>query len=59
MDDNCGEWLESIGVTSDTCAKLYAWMTIVESEWNLWVCVVDVVSKRQVWVWKCVKSMCG
>ena len=25
-------------------------MTIVDSEWNLWVCVVGVVRKRWMWV---------
>ena len=26
------------------------WMTIVERGWNLWVCLVGVVSRRQVWL---------
>ena len=36
-----------------TCAKFKVWMTIVESGWNVWVWLLDVVSRR--WVW--VKSM--
>ena len=42
MDDNCGEWVES-------SAKLEVWMTIVESGWNLWVCLGSVANRRQVW----------
>ena len=30
------------------CAKLKVWMTIVESGWNLWVWLIDVVSRRRV-----------
>ena len=30
------------------CAEV--WMTILESGWNLWVWLVDVVSRRWVWL---------
>ena len=42
MDDNLGEWVESMGGMTEV------WMTIWESGWNLWVWLVGVVSKR--WV---------
>ena len=29
---------------------IQVWMTIVESEWNLWVWLVGVVSRRWVWL---------
>ena len=32
------------------CAKFKAWMTIVESGWNVWVWLVGVVSRRWVWL---------
>ena len=35
MDDNLGEWVESMGVASG---------------WNLWVWLVGVVSRRWVWL---------
>ena len=46
MDDNFGEWVESMDVASWT----EVWMTILESGWNLWVWLVGVVSRRQVWL---------
>ena len=56
MDDNCGEWVECMGVASGCgeqeagVARLNVWMTIVESGWNVWVWLVGVVSRRQVWL---------
>ena len=35
MDDNCGEWVESMGVASG-------------SGWNLWVWLVGVVVRRYI-----------
>ena len=35
MDDNCGEWVECMGVASG---------------WNVWVWLVGVVSRRWVWL---------
>ena len=40
MDGKCGELMKS-------SAKFKLWMTIVESEWNLWVWLVGVVSMGQ------------
>ena len=37
MDDNCGEWVECMGVASG-------------SGWNLWVWLLDVVLRRYVTV---------
>ena len=48
MDDNCGEWVECMGVASG--CKFKVWMTIVESGWNVWVWLVGVVSRRWVWL---------
>ena len=47
MDDNCGEWVECMGVAS---GKLKVWMTIVESGWNVLVWLVGVASRRRVWL---------
>ena len=41
MDDNFGEWVESMAEV---------WMTILESGWNLWVWLVGVVSRTWVWL---------
>ena len=30
--------------------KTEVWMTILESGWNLWVLLMDVVSRRWVWL---------
>ena len=32
------------------CAKLKVWMTIVESGWNVCVWLVDVVSRKRLWI---------
>ena len=49
MDDNFGEWVESMGVASGR-GWAEVWMTILESGWNLWVWLVGVVSRRWVWL---------
>ena len=38
MDDNCGEWVECMGVSSG-CGEQEAGVAS-GSGWNLWVCVV-------------------
>ena len=42
MDDNCGEWVESMGVAN---GRGYQEMGVA-SGWNLWVWLVSVVVRR-------------
>ena len=42
MDDNCGEWVESMGVA---CGRGYQAVGVA-SGWNLWVWLVIVVVKE-------------
>ena len=44
MDDNCGEWVESMGV-----ANVRGYQEVgVASGWNLWVWLVNVVVRRYI-----------
>ena len=44
MDDNCGEWVESMGV-----ANGHGYQEVgVASGWNLWVWLVSVVVRRYI-----------
>ena len=42
MDDNCGEWVESMGVANGRGYREVG----VASGWNLWVWLVSVVVRR-------------
>ena len=42
MDDNCGEWMESMGVANGRGYQEVG----VASRWNLWVWLVSVVVRR-------------
>ena len=44
MDDNCGEWVECMGVASGSGWNLCVWLagSGVESGWNVWVWLVGV-----------------
>ena len=44
MDNNCGEWVECMGVSSG-CGEQEAGVAS-ESGWNLWVWLVGVVVRR-------------
>ena len=44
MDDNCGEWVESMGVAN---GRGYPEVGVV-SGWNLWVWLVSVVVRRYI-----------
>ena len=44
MDDNCGEWLECMGVASG-CGEQEVGVASV-SGWNLWVWLLGVVVRR-------------
>ena len=44
MDDNCGEWVESMGVAN---GRGYQKVGVV-SGWNLWVWLVSVVVRRYI-----------
>ena len=46
MDDNCGEWVECMGVTSG-CGEQEAGVAS-GSGWNLWVWLVGVVVRRYI-----------
>ena len=48
MDDNCGEWVECIGVASE-CGEQEVGVAS-GSWWNLWVCLVGVVVRRYILV---------
>ena len=44
MDDNCGEWVESMGVANERGYQEVG----VASGWNLWVWLVSVVVRRYI-----------
>ena len=44
MDDNCGEWVESMGVANEPGYQEVG----VASGWNLWVWLVSVVVRRYI-----------
>ena len=44
MDDNCGEWVESMGVANGRGYQEVG----VDSGWNLWVWLVSVVVRRYI-----------
>ena len=46
MDDNCGEWVECIGVASG-CGEQEAGVAS-GSGWNLWVWLLGVVVRRYI-----------
>ena len=46
MDDNCGEWVECMGVASG-CGEQEAGVASV-SGWNLWVWLLGVVVRRYI-----------
>ena len=46
MDDNCGEWVECMGVASG-CGEQEAGVAS-GSGWNLWVGLVGVVVRRYI-----------
>ena len=46
MDDNCGEWVECMGVASGSGWNLWVWLAGGGCGWNLWVWLVGVVVKR-------------
>ena len=48
MDDNCGEWVECMGVASG-CGEQEVGVAS-GSGWNVWVWLVGVVSRRWVWL---------
>ena len=37
MDDNCGEWVECMGVGSGSGWNLWVWLAGGRCRWNLWV----------------------
>ena len=47
MDDNCGEWVECMGVASGS-GYLWLWLAGGGCGWNLWVWLVVVVVKRYI-----------
>ena len=46
MDDNCGEWVECMGVASG-CGELEAGVASGNG-WNLWVWLLGVVVRRYI-----------
>ena len=46
MDDNCGEWVEFMGVANG-CGEQEAGVAC-GSGWNLWVWLLDVVVRRYI-----------
>ena len=46
MDDNCGEWVECMGVASG-CGEQEVGVAS-GSEWNLWVWLLGVVVRRYI-----------
>ena len=44
MDDNCGEWVESMGVANGRSYQ----EVVVASGWNLWVWLVSVVVRTYI-----------
>ena len=47
MDDNCGEWVECIGVSSE-CGEQEAGVAS-GSGWNIWMWLLDVVVRRYIY----------
>ena len=47
MDDNCGEWVECMGVASG-CGEQEVGVAS-GSRWNLWVCLLGVVLRRYIY----------
>ena len=47
MDDNCGEWVECMGVASG-CGEQEVGVAS-ESGWNLWVWLLGVVLRRYIY----------
>ena len=47
MDDNCGEWVECMGVASG-CGEQEAGVAS-RSGWNLWVWLLGVVTRRYIY----------
>ena len=46
---SCPRCVDSVGIRILwLCTE--EWMTILESGWNLWVCLVGVISRRWVWL---------
>ena len=51
MDDNCGEWVECMGVASGVygCGEQEAGVHVASgSGWNLWVWLLGVVVRRYI-----------
>ena len=48
MDDNCGEWVECMGVASG-CGEQEVGVAS-GSGWNLWVCLLGVVLRRYIYI---------
>ena len=48
MDDNCGEWVECIGVASGSGWNIWVWLAGSGCGWNLWMCLVCVVERRYI-----------
>ena len=46
MDDNCGEWVECMGVASECVTGEQEAGVASGSGWNLWVWLVGVVVRR-------------
>ena len=46
MDDNCGEWMECIGVASGCGGQEVG--VASGSGWNKWVCLLGVVVRRYI-----------
>ena len=47
MDDNCGEWVECMGVARSGW-NLWVWLAGGGCGWNLWVWLVGVVVRRYI-----------
>ena len=48
MDDNCGEWVECMGVGSGSGWNLWVWLAGGGCRWNLWVGLVGEVVRRYI-----------
>ena len=49
MDDNCGEWVECMGVASGCCEQKVG--VASGSGWNLWVWLAGGGCGWNLWVW--------
>ena len=49
MDDNCGEWVECMGVAASGCGEQEAGVASW-SGWNLWVWLLGVVVRRYIYI---------